>query len=453
MSQLAVVKLSDSFQEFWHELALDLDLSLQVLSPEGTAVPSLDTVALLVAAGGAEREAMQWLTERDRTTRVPVYVVGADPCRRTATQIATRGASDYFALPDDVELLRNTLAAAAARHRRTPTGGGEPVDGWPDAFADVVGESPLIRKELLRAARFVQHRNASALILGETGTGKEVLARAIHRGGPRREAPFVPVNCSALPEHLVESELFGHERGAFTDAHAAKPGLFEVADSGTLFLDEIGDLPLAVQAKLLRVLDDRVIRRVGGTKSRTVDVRILAATNEHLQRRVQEGTFREDLYFRLSTIVFSLPPLRSRGQDVLLIARALLQRLAREHGLPVPELSPEVCRVLQGQAWPGNVRELKNSLERAFLLSPPGELLADEIICQEVPLAQPSGPIPFPAPLDEIASAVARATVEWCGGNRSESARRLGISTRRLRRLLGDADSPAEEDEPAAAPA
>src|SRR5207249_2924008 len=163
----------------------------------------------------------------------------------------------------------------------------------------------------------------------ETGTGKELLARAIHEGGPRRGAPFVAVNCSAFPEHLIESELFGHERGAFTDAHTAKPGLFEVADRGTLFLDEIGDLPLGLQAKLLRVLEDGLVRRVGGTKPRAVDVRVLAATNDQLPERVRAGQFREDLYFRLSTLVLTLPPLRDRGDDIGLLARALLAELAR----------------------------------------------------------------------------------------------------------------------------
>ena len=447
MSDLVVLRLSDSFREFWKELALDLELRLHPLSAdEATVVPPVGSAALIVAAGGAERDAMQWLSDHPLPSGLPTYVVGSDPGRRTATQIVGRGATDYFALPEDVELLRNALAAAAERRRRAPARTDEPAEGWPDAFGAIAGDSAALKKELLRAARLAPHRNANALILGETGTGKEVMARAIHLSSPRRDGPFVPVNCSALPEALAESELFGHERGAFTDAHAAKPGLFEVADSGTLFLDEIGDLPPGLQAKLLRVLGDREVRRVGGTKSRTVDVRILAATNEHLQRRVQEGTFREDLFFRLSTVVFSLPPLRERERDVLLIARALLERLAREHGLPVPQVSPEVRALLLSHSWPGNVRELKNGLERAFLLSPPGELLPDEIVQQEVPLSQPAGPIPFPAPLDEITSAVARATVDWCRGNRSESARRLKISTRRLRRLLGESGAGSEGD-------
>ena len=237
--------------------------------------------------------------------------------------------------------------------------------------------------------------------------------------------------------------MFGHERGSYTDAYAAKPGLFEVADTGTLFLDEIGDLALSLQAKLLRVLEDNEIRRVGGTKSRTVDVRILAATHEDLPERVRAGTFRDDLFFRLSTVVFRLPPLRERGDDTILLAQALLDRLAAEHRLPVPPLTPELCDRIRVHPWPGNVRELKNALERALLLSPPGELSPDELLPPAPSLASGGvdGPIPFPAPLHQITTAAARATVQLCGGNRSESARRLSISTRRLRRLLnGEAD-------------
>src|SRR5947208_3617670 len=348
-------------------------------------------------------------------------------------QLVARGASDYFALPDDLEIFRTAVAAAVSGGRtRGPTA----AAGREDAFAAIVGESDAIKKVLARAARLLPHRNASVLILGETGTGKELLARALHAGGPRRDGPFVAINCSALPEHLIESELFGHERGSFTDAHAAKPGLFEVAHAGTLFLDEIGDLPLALQAKLLRALEDKEIRRVGGTKSRTVDVRIVAATNDQLSDRVQEGSFREDLFFRLSTVMLDLPPLRERGDDLFLIAQALLAQLAREHGLAAPPLTADLHPRLRAHPWPGNIRELKNALERALLLSPPGELSADELLPPAAPRVRRDGPIPFPAPLLTITTAAAQATVQLCGGNRSEEPRRVGIAPRRLRRLL-----------------
>ena len=436
MSRLCVIAVSDAFRGFWHVLAQDLAVVIDVLGPGDALAPRPDTVAVIVAAGGVERDALRWLEGHKVPAGVATLVVGTDTGRRTAMQLVARGASDYFALPDDLEIFRNAVTAALNGAPR----GANPPAGPAEAFAGIVGESEAIKHALARAARLLPHGNARALIIGETGTGKEVLARAIHAGGPRRAAPFVAVNCSAFPEHLIESELFGHERGSFTDAHAAKPGLFEMADTGTLFLDEIGDLPLSLQAKLLRLLEDKEIRRVGGTKPRTVDVRILAATNAHLADRVRDKTFREDLFFRLSTVVLRLPPLRERGDDIIIVAQAILGRLAGEHHLPVPELTPEVCRRLRCHAWPGNIRELKNAVERALLLSPPGELDADELLPPGDPDVQEEGPIPFPAPLDQITSAAVRATVKLCGGNRSESARRLSISTRRLRRLLNGTD-------------
>jgi DNA-binding NtrC family response regulator len=444
--RVSVVTLSATFDGFWDALGADLGLAIDRLEPTASFTPPPDTAAVVLAAGGAERDAIQWLESRAAPPGLPVLVVGTDPGRRTGMQLVARGARDYFALPDDVEIFRTALVAALQANRAR---GAAAPSGQADVFAGIVGESEALKKDLARTARLLPHRNARALILGETGTGKERLARAIHAGGPRRFAPFVAVNCSAFPEHLIESELFGHERGAFTDAHAAKPGLFEVADTGTLFLDEIGDLPLSLQAKLLRVLEDGEVRRVGGTKARKVDVRILAATNEHLAERVRKGAFREDLFFRLSTVVLTLPPLRERGDDVILIARALLKQLAVEHALPQPPLTAEACRTLRAHDWPGNVRELKNALERGLLLSPPGELNVAELLPAQ-PRAQRDAPIPFPAPLREITTAVAHETVRLCGGNRSEAARRLDISPRRLRRLLngGDLDSDLETEEP-----
>ncbi|HEV2670595.1 MAG TPA: sigma 54-interacting transcriptional regulator [Gemmatimonadales bacterium] len=431
--RVSIIAVSVAFGEFWNDLAADLDVGVDFFAPDAEPVTNgADTVAVIVGAGGAESEALQWLASQAIPRDIPVFVVGTDPGRRMAMAVIGRGAADYFALPEDLEIFRNALAAACkAHHAHAAT-----AQLAPDPFAAIVGDSAALKKELARATLLLPHRHGRALIIGETGTGKEVLARAIHAGGPRRDAPFVAVNCSAFPEHLIESELFGHERGSFTDAHAAKPGLFEVADTGTLFLDEIADLPLSLQAKLLRVLEDKELRRVGGTKSRTVDVRILAATHQNLAQRVATGSFREDLYFRLSAVVLSLPPLRERGDDVLLVAEALLGHLAQEHGLRRPALTPAVSLRLRAHTWPGNVRELKNALERALLLSPSGELSPEELLPPVNDAARHQGPLPFPAALQEITTAAAHATVKLCAGNRRESARRLGISPRRLRRLL-----------------
>ena len=432
-----MVKLSESFATVWGDLAQDLGVESEPMDGRDPTAAGPDVAAFVIAGGGVEDDLLSWLDSHEPPAGVPVFAVGSDTSRRIATQIVARGASDYFALPDDIEILRNALAAAVDRRRivlrRVAAQREEAKD---DAFAGIIGESQSLKEVLSRGARVLPHGDATILILGETGTGKELLARALHDGGPRRGAPFVAVNCSALPDRLIESELFGHERGAFTDARASKPGLFEVADGGTLFLDEMGDLPLELQAKFLRVLQDKEIRRVGGTKSRRVDVRIVAATNENLTHAIQNGSFREDLYFRLSVITLTLPPLRERGDDVLLLARALLSDLAAHHKLPRPDVNLEVRRSLMSYHWPGNVRELRNALERALLLSSPGELDTAELQSQSEAITHQTGPIPFPAHLDDINTAAARAMLELTKGNRSEAARRLGISRRRLRRLL-----------------
>lgn len=435
--RIILVNFSESFAQVWDGLARDLDVEWEQMDGRGPDAAGPNVAAFLLAAGGAEGDAVDWLDNHQPPTGVPTFVIGSDTGRRVATHIVSAGASDYFALPEDLEILRNSVAAAVERRRvamrRMAQRRGETKN---DAFASIIGESPAIKKVLARAARILQRADATILIDGETGTGKELVARGIHDGGPRRGAPFVAVNCSALPDRLIESELFGHERGAFTDATSTKPGLFEVADGGTIFLDEIGDLPLELQAKFLRVLQDKQVRRVGGTKSRKVDVRIIAATHEDLSRQIQDGKFREDLYFRLSVITLTLPPLRERGDDLMLIVGALLKELAEHHDLPVPDVTPQVRRSLLDHHWPGNVRELRNAVERALLLSVPGELDPRELRPQSQTIARQGGSIPFPARLDDITVAAANAMLGLANGNRSEAARRLGISRRRLRRLL-----------------
>jgi DNA-binding NtrC family response regulator len=435
--RLVVVALSESFQDIWPKLAKDLDSELVSQAGRDPLAASASLGAVVLAAGGSETGAIEWLESHEVPEGTPVFVVGADPSRRTAVRTVTGGASDYFAFPADVELLRNAVAGALDRSRNASRRSANAAK-WAKskAFEAIIGESPALKETLERAERILGRPDTTAIIIGETGTGKELLVRALHTGSTRRQGAFVPLNCSALPPHLVESELFGHERGAFTDAHATKPGLFEIADGGTLFLDELATLPLDVQAKLLRVLEEGEVRRVGATRPHKVDVRLIAATNEAIDEMVADGRFREDLYYRLSVITLTLPPLRQRGDDVFLIARFLLDKMARRHGVPVPPLPADVTAALRAYTWPGNVRELKNALERALLLSPEGQLNVRELL-PKAPTAQPSGaPLPFPAALDEISQAAARATVDFCAGNRSEAARRLGISRQRLRRLL-----------------
>ena len=294
----------------------------------------------LLLAGGAESEALDLLAETGSSA--PRYLIGAAADHRIAAAAIQSGARDYFALPDDLDLLRRCLERLA----RESAGRAE-ASRFADAerratgFEAILGTSPALRLTLDQAARVAPLRDLTVLVGGETGTGKELLARALHYGSPRAADPFVEVNCAAIPANLLESELFGHERGAFTGAVAAKPGLFEIAHGGTLFLDEIGTLPLELQPKLLRALETRSIRRVGGQQSRQVDVRVVAATHVDLGQAVQRGEFREDLYYRLNVVLLVLPPLREREGDVELLARTFVERIATSYGLPVPELSAE----------------------------------------------------------------------------------------------------------------
>ncbi len=439
---IAVVQLSDSFRASVAELARELRAVVVAWSPEEDPTPPPGTAVLLILAGGAEGAALDLLAELP-PSGAPAYLVGAAPDHRLAAAAVQRGARDYFALPDDFDVLRRSLE----RETREATGrveAGRFAEAERSAigFDTILGRSAALRQTLDQAARVAAHRDVTVLIGGETGTGKELLARAIHYTGPRAPQPFVEINCAAIPANLLESELFGHERGAFTGAIAAKPGLFELAHGGTLFLDEIGSLPLELQPKLLRALESRMIRRVGGQQSRHVDVRVIGATHLDLAAAAARGEFREDLFYRLNVVALILPPLRERDGDVELLAETFLARIAAGYGLPVPALAPEVRGALRAHPWPGNVRELRNAIERALVLSPRGTLRPEELIPAPVQDASKRGAaLPFPAPLDVLVRSAVRAMLALTGGNKSEAARRLGISRPRLQRLLdGQAD-------------
>jgi two-component system response regulator HydG len=413
-------------------LAEELSLPLVRLN-EGDELPPA-VVAVIVGAGGEEDRALDLVPSLRAKGNRPLYVVGAAASHRFAVEALRRGATDYFVFPADVDLLRRTLAARVdvARGEGPP-----PADAAIDPFAALRGDSEALTATLDAARRVARHGSVTVLIQGETGTGKELLAKAVHDSGSRQRESFVAVNCAAIPDALMESELFGHERGAFTDAHAAKPGLFEEAHRGTLFLDEIGHLSLQLQGKLLRALDDQRIRRVGATQSRDVDVRIIAATHVDLADAVERGAFREDLYYRLNVVVLTLPPLRRRGNDVLVLAEFFLEHLAERYGLARPAIDEDVRLALQRYEWPGNVRELRHAVERALLLSDPGKF--DAQLLAATPRGRPksaNGPIPFPATLDEVQEAAVRAALLQHDGNKTAAARQLGISRARLQRLL-----------------
>jgi len=435
---LAVIHLSDSFRAVWSDLAAELEVGYAALEP--SASPSADTMAVILAAGGEEDRALDLLPFASRPHNgVPLYVVGARESHRFAAEAVRRGASDYFVLPGDLDLLRRTLRARVEAARERARRSGE-IRGPGDPFRELLGGSAALRATLTKARRVLPHADVTVLITGETGTGKELLARALHEGGPRADGPFVAVNCAAIPSQLLESELFGHERGAFTDAHQAKRGLFEEGDGGTLFLDEVGHLPLPLQGKLLRALEEKRIRRVGATESRSVDVRIMTATHVDLAGAVRRGEFREDLFYRLNVLSLELPPLRERGGDVELLAEAFIAALAARYRLPRPELAPNVRAALRSHAWPGNVRELRHAIERALLLSEPGTINPAELLPQTgaSPIAAhgPSGP----ATLAQVIAAAVEGALARHDGNKSAAARDLNISRQRLQRILDHAD-------------
>jgi len=302
-----------------------------------------------------------------------------------------------------------------------------PVERDDDRPSRVVGQSPEWR-QVLRKASQVAWTDTTVFLQGESGTGKEVVARHIHRTSPRKNGPFVAINCAALPEQLLESELFGYERGAFTGAHQAKPGQIELASTGVLFLDEVSELSPMAQAKLLRVLQEREFRRLGGTRLVRVNVRVIAASNRDLQRAVTEGIFREDLFYRLRVFDVYLPPLRERRSDIPLLTTAFLQDFKRSSGCASAGLTPDALEMLARYEWPGNVRELHNALERAAILCQGGPITPEHLSIQPRSVVARRRPIEL--------SDVERQTIEQvlheCDGNKSKAARKLGITRTQL---------------------
>lgn len=302
----------------------------------------------------------------------------------------------------------------------------------------IVGQSKLMKDVFAKIQRAAPV-DSTVLILGESGTGKELVAQALHHNSPRKKGPFVAVNCAAVPATLVESELFGHVRGAFTGATDRRVGRFEQADGGTLFIDEIGDFELGLQAKLLRVLETLTVTPVGGHEDRKVNVRVIAATSRDIRKMLEEGTFREDLYYRLNVVTVGLPPLRQRTDDIPLLVEHFLREISQQKHTPPKRISPEVMRRFEAYRWPGNVRELRNTLERMMVLAD-GELLTDNDLPEEILAASsdlaPPKEMPNNLTMDELERLAIRKALEQCDGNRTHAAERLGISVRTLQRKL-----------------
>ncbi|MGD8276690.1 MAG: sigma-54 dependent transcriptional regulator [Gemmatimonadota bacterium] len=357
-----------------------------------------------------------------------------------AVAAVQQGAWDYLEKPFSLDKLEATLVStlertALQRELRT-------LREKSSISGTVVGASPAMKDVMALVERIAPAGTSTVLIEGETGTGKGVIAGAIHRMSPRAGGAFVNVTCSALAETLMESELFGHEKGAFTDARTMKRGLVEIADGGTLFLDEIGELSLAVQAKLLRFIEDKTFRRVGGTRDLVVDVRVVAATNRDLESAVRDGSFRDDLYYRLKVLPIRMPPLRERKSDIPALAKTFLGTFNREFGKRIREIAPEAMDILTRHPWPGNVRELRNVMERAVLLAD-GPVITPDML----PASIRGGAAPAPAgaaamfgsdglDLEQLERNLLVEALRRAEGNRTQAGRLLGLSRHQIRNRL-----------------
>jgi len=373
-----------------------------------------------------------------------VIVYGRSISADRAISWMRAGVVDILLDPADAEALRNALQTAFARSSlklATRSSTAQMEKDPKKTGSGMLYRSRAMADIMQKAAR-VAPVKTTILLSGESGTGKDVLAREIHDMS-RRTGNYIAINCAAIPESLLESELFGHERGAFTGADSQRPGKFEAADGGTLLLDEIGDMPPAVQVKLLRVLEEDKVTHLGGNRPIPVNVRVIAATNRDLYEMVQAGTFREDLYYRLKVIEFYIPPLRSRKSDIPLLTMALLRQAAERHGLAMPEVEPEVIQRLKTYRWPGNVRQLKNMMESLLITTMekitvddlPGEFeRVREDSCSTLELC-------LPMEITEIEEEVIRKTLELTGGNRTRTAALLGIGRRTLQRKLESFES------------
>lgn len=375
----------------------------------------------------------------ERYPDLPVAVITAHGSMESAIAALKAGAFDFVSKPVDLGILRRLIDSAL---RLRQAHGGPSAPAAPAGLPRLLGESAPMEQVRSLIAKLARSQ-APVHISGESGTGKELAARLIHALSPRAERPFVPVNCGAIPHELIESELFGHVKGSFTGAHADKAGLFQAADGGTLLLDEVADLPLALQVKLLRAIQEKAVRPVGAAREVPVDVRVLSATHRDLGAQVAAGTFRQDLYYRINVIGLRMPPLRERLEDVPALVDDILARLARAQGRPVPRIEPAALRQILGYGFPGNVRELENVLERALTLCEGDRIAARDLglpqidaMTQRPALAPATGAASLDDHLEDLERQAILKALDETRWNRTKAAKRLGISFRQLRYRL-----------------
>jgi DNA-binding NtrC family response regulator len=379
---------------------------------------------------------------RRQNTQVPVVMMTAYGSVETAVESMKAGATDFLVKPFSLDhLMQVVYKALEMRALRDENRQLKEALGRRYEYDNIIGRSEAMQ-EIFATIERVAPTRATVLLAGESGVGKDLIARAIHFHSPRRDRPLVKINCSALPENLMESELFGYEKGAFTGAVGSKPGKFEQADTGTVFLDEIGDVPAAIQVKLLRILQEREFERLGSNVTRHIDVRVIAATNQDLRAALEQGTFREDLYYRLNVVPMNIPPLRERKQDIPFLANHFLRKLAPDSGHAVEGISDAAMEKLVGYHWPGNVRELENVIERALILCRGSQLERDDIKLEMTPPSRPAGDsnqhhfLPEGLTLDQYEQELIREALRRADGNKSQAARLLGLTRNALRYRL-----------------
>jgi DNA-binding NtrC family response regulator len=438
------------------------DFDLVLLDIELPVLTGLEILERVRGASHSERRTKEDTSATTTYTTPPIIILTAFGTIERAVQAMQLGAFDFLTKPfsaDHLTVVVNKALASVALHRQVDVLRQE-VD---NRYDHLVGTNAKMAAQLT-IAKQASSSDVTVLLLGETGTGKEVVARAIHRWSPRRSKPFVAVNCAALPEHLLENELFGHEKGSFTGAGKREPGKIEVAEGGTVFLDEIGDMPLPLQSHLLRVIQDQTFYRVGGNQPVRTNVRFIAATNKNIRHAIQQGTFREDLYYRLAVITVTLPPLRERLDDVPALARHFLDRAVRMGIHRSCTLSDHAVRALQQYQWPGNIRELENVLTRAVILCPEDTLepaylhLADSPFPSSAEAKTGSPPVHYHESIDAYSRKIIEEALRRNAWNQTRAAEELGLQRTYLTKLLRqkeisgrapkDSSSSSDDDSP-----